>query len=31
MDITPEAREQLRGILVEHPGKSIRVMFEGYG
>ncbi len=31
MKITEEAKKMLSGILEENPGKSLRVVFQGFG
>jgi len=31
MQITERAKEQLRQLLEEHPGKCLRLVFEGFG
>jgi len=31
MQITERAKEQLRQLLSENPGKTLRLVFEGFG
>ena len=31
MKITDQAREMLQEILREHPGKTLRIVFNGFG
>jgi hypothetical protein len=31
MQVTEKAREKLRQMLSENPGKCLRVVFEGFG
>ena len=31
LTITDTARDQIKEVLKEHPGKIVRVVFEGFG
>lgn len=31
LNITDAARDQLKELMKEHPGKCLRVVFEGFG